>query len=187
MIQSPTRRAVSLALASGLLVPQVFASSSGGRRRVGSPEKRLIELGYELPQPPAARANYVPFRRSGKTLFLAGLGPVGMGTPGTQGRLGQQLTVDQGYALARSAGLNVLAVLRSACGGSLDRVSGCLRVGVFVSSADDFHDQSRVANGASDLFVEVFGDAGLHTRFAVGVNTLPFDIPVEIESVWELA
>ncbi len=186
MTRLHSRRAVGLALAASVLAPQALARSPVAAHGRRSPEKRLIELGYELPQPPEARANYVPYRRSGRTLYLAGLGPANMGSPGAQGRLGEQLSVEQGYALARSAGLSVLALLRSACGGTLDRVAGCLRVGVFVASADDFHEQSRVANGASDLFVEIFGEAGLHTRFAVGVNTLPFDIPVEVESIWEL-
>ncbi len=104
----------------------------------------------------------------------------------TSGRVGAELGIEEGYAAARSAGLNVLAVLRSACGGSLDRVVQCLRVGGFVASAETFHDQPRVVNGASDLFVEVFGDAGRHARFAVGVNALPFNICVEIETIWEI-
>jgi enamine deaminase RidA (YjgF/YER057c/UK114 family) len=114
------------------------------------------------------------------------LGPANLGGVAARGRVGAELNIEQGYAAARAAGLNVLSLLRSACGGSLDRVTQCLRVGAFVASADDFHDQPRVANGASDLFVEVFGQAGLHARFAVGVNTLPFDIPVEIESIWQV-
>ena len=152
----------------------------------GQHELRLKELGLKLPAAPNPVATYVAYRRSGSTLYLAGLGPALSDTAKTRGRIGRDLTVEEGYAAARLAGLNVLALLRSACGGTLDAVVQCLRVGAFVASADDFHDQPKVVNGASDLFVEVFGAAGLHTRFAVGVNTLPFNIAVEIESVWEV-
>ena len=173
-----------------LLGGAVFARSADAQvetpARHGSPERRLQLLGIELPEPPRPVATYAPFRRSGRTLYLAGLGPANLGGEAARGRVGAELSIEQGYAAARAAGLNVLSLLRSACGGSLNRVRQCLRVGAFVASADDFHDQPRVANGASDLFVEVFGQAGLHARFAVGVNTLPFGIPVEIESAWEV-
>lgn len=178
------RRDVVAMLAGAALTPQ--ASAQTRPVRYHSADRRLQDLGIVLPEPPRPVATYAPFRRSGRTLYLAGLGPANVGGEGVRGRLGAELTIEQGYAAARTAGLNVLALLRSACGGTLDRVTQCLRVGVFVASADDFHEQPRVANGASDLFVEVFGEAGLHARFAVGVNTLPFDIPVEIESIWQL-
>jgi enamine deaminase RidA (YjgF/YER057c/UK114 family) len=178
------RRAIVAMLAGAALAPQ--ASAQTPPARYNSVERRLRELGIALPDPPRPVATYAPFRRAGRTLYLAGLGPANLGEGGARGRLGAELTIDQGYAAARAAGLNVLALLRGACGGTLDRVAQCLRVGAFVASADDFHDQPRVANGASDLFVEVFGEAGLHARFAVGVNALPFDIPVEIESIWQL-
>ncbi|MBT9447525.1 MAG: RidA family protein [Hyphomonadaceae bacterium] len=149
-------------------------------------DRRIADLNIVLPEPPRPVATYAPFRRAGRTLYLAGLGPASAIGPSKFGRVGAELGVEEGYAAARSAGLNVLSLLRSACGGSLDRVVQCLRVGGFVASADTFHDQPRVINGASDLFVEVFGDAGLHARFAVGVNALPFNIPVEIETVWQV-
>ena len=178
-------------LAAGLLGPTIAgtaASAVAGPavQVTGRHEQRLKELGLTLPPAPNPVATYVPYRRSGSTLYLAGLGPALSETIKTRGRVGRDLTVEEGYAAARLAGLNVLALLRNACGGTLDPVVQCLRVGAFVASADDFHEQPKVVNGASDLFVEVFGPAGLHTRFAVGVNALPFDIAVEIESVWEL-
>lgn len=179
------RRSVIGLLGSAMFTPQAYAQVETPPR-YRSPEQRLRALGVELPDPPRPVATYAPYRRAGRTLYLAGLGPANLGGEAARGRVGAELSIEQGYAAARSAGLNVLALLRSACGGSLDRVSKCLRVGAFVASADDFHDQPRVANGASDLFVEVFGRAGLHARFAVGVNTLPFDIPVEIETIWEI-
>ncbi len=149
-------------------------------------DRRVAELGITLPEPPRPVATYAPYRRAGRSLYLAGLGPASVGPSQKLGRVGAELSIEDGYAAARSAGLNVLSLLRSACGGSLDRVVQCLRVGGYVASADTFHDQPRVVNGASDLFVEVFGEAGLHARFAVGVNALPFNIPVEIESIWEV-
>lgn len=176
------RRGVVAMLVGASLSAPAFAQVSAPPR-YGSAEARLRELGIVLPDPPQPVATYRPYRRAGRTLYLAGLGPA---TGAALGRIGAELTIEQGYVAARSAGLNVLACLRVACGGSLDRVSQCLRVGGFVASADDFHEQPRVVNGASDLFVEVFGQAGLHARFAVGVNALPFGIPVEIESVWEV-
>ncbi|MCC6786258.1 MAG: RidA family protein [Terricaulis sp.] len=179
------RRSVIALLASAALVHEAEAQVETPAR-YRSPEQRLRELGIVLPDPPRPVATYAPFRRAGRTLYLAGLGPANLGGVAARGRVGAELNIEQGYAAARAAGLNVLSLLRSACGGSLDRVTQCLRVGAFVASADDFHDQPRVANGASDLFVEVFGQAGLHARFAVGVNTLPFDIPVEIESIWQV-
>lgn len=178
------RRNVVAMLAGAALAPQASAQTLQATRR--SAERRLQDLGITLPDPPRPVATYAPFRRAGRTLYLAGLGPANLGAEAARGRVGDELSIEQGYAAARAAGLNVLSLLRSACGGSLDRVRQCLRVGAFVASADDFHEQPRVANGASDLFVEVFGEAGLHARFAVGVNTLPFDIPVEIESIWEI-
>ena len=179
------RRGVIALLGSAVFAPQAGAQAVAPAR-YRSPEQRMRELGIELPDAPRPVATYAPFRRAGRTLYLAGLGPANLGNEGARGRVGAELSVEQGYAAARAAGLNVLSLLRSACGGSLDHVTQCLRVGAFVASADDFHDQPRVANGASDLFVEVFGQAGLHARFAVGVNTLPFDIPVEIESIWQI-
>jgi enamine deaminase RidA (YjgF/YER057c/UK114 family) len=178
-------------LTAGLLGPAIVGTAAAvpaaaGASGAGHHELRLKELGLNLPAAPNPVATYVAYRRSGSTLYLAGLGPALSETAKTRGRVGRDLTVAEGYAAARLAGLNVLALLRSACGGTLDPVVQCLRVGAFVASADDFHDQPKVVNGASDLFVEVFGEAGLHTRFAVGTNTLPFNIAVEIESIWEI-
>ena len=148
-------------------------------------EKRLKTLGITLPDAPAPVANYVPFRRVGNILYIAGQGPaLGEGIKGL-GTLGKDLSIEEGYDAARAAGLNVLAQLRAALG-TLNAVHQCIKLGGFVNSTDDFHDQPKVINGASDLFVEVFGDAGKHARFAVGVNTLPFNVAVEIESVWEV-
>jgi enamine deaminase RidA (YjgF/YER057c/UK114 family) len=181
-----SRRSALALLGGAMLVPQAHAQSGTPSPHHRSAERRLRALGIQLPEPPQAVANYVPYRRAGRTLYLAGLGPPLAGPAFIRGAVGRELSVEQGYEAARAAGLNVLSLLRSACGGNLDRVAQGLRIGVFVASADDFHDQPRVANGASDLFAEVFGEAGLATRYAVGVNTLPFNIPVEVESIWRL-
>jgi len=149
-------------------------------------ESKLKELGIILPDAPAPVAYYVPFRRVGSLLYIAGQGPAITAGGKVIGTLGKDLSIKDGYGAARSAGLNVLAQLRSALG-SLNAVRQCVKLGGFVNSADDFHDQPAVINGASDLFVEVFGEAGKHARFAVGVNTLPFNVAVEIESVWEVS
>ncbi|MBL8537160.1 MAG: RidA family protein [Hyphomonadaceae bacterium] len=175
------------AVASSLLAVLAATDVSAQHVRRAAPDRRLSELGLSLPEPPRPVASYVAFRRVGRLMHLAGLGPANVtGQPPLFGRVGSELSVEQGYAAARAAGLNVLALLRSACGGTLNRVVQCVHVGVFVASADDFHEQPRVANGASDLFAEVFGDAGLGARFAVGANTLPFNIPVEVASIWEV-
>ena len=147
-------------------------------------EARFEHLGIELPEAPRAVANYVPYRRAGNTLYIAGQGPE-FGHKEYLGTLGNDLSIEQGYAAARSAALNTLAQVRAALG-SFNNVVQCLKLGGFVNSTDDFKDQPKVLNGASDLFVEVFGDLGRPARFAVGVNTLPFNVAVEIDSVWEV-
>lgn len=182
MIVKLSRRTVAASLFA-----TCAAGEAGAERLARSrPDHRLVELGLTLPEPPRPVASYVGFRRAGRLVHLAGLGPAATAGEPLMGRLGIDLTPEQGYVAARAAGLNVLALLRHACGGTLNRVVQCVHLGVFVASADNFHEQPRIANGASDLFVEVFGDAGLGARFAVGVNTLPFDIPVEIASIWEV-
>ncbi len=177
-----TRRAA----AAGSICAAVAWPQAARARQRFSFDRRLRELGLDLPDPPEPVATYAPFRRVSRTLYLAGLGPAQQDTPPKFGRVGANLTIEEGYRAARAAGLSVLALLRNACGGSLDRVRQCVRVDGYVASADTFHAQPQVMNGASDLFVEVFGEAGLHARCAVGVNALPFNIPVEVATVWEL-
>lgn len=182
MITTPSRRA----LAGALLAASVATEAAGERAARERPDQRLLDLNLRLPEPPRPVASYVSFRRVGRLVHLAGLGPAAPPGQALVGRVGAELTVDEGYVAARAAGLNVLALLRFACRGTLNRVVQCVHLGVFIASDDSFHEQPRVANGASDLFAEVFGEAGLGARFAVGVNTLPFNIPVEIASIWEV-
>ncbi len=149
------------------------------------PEGRLKELGIDLP--PAARpvASYVPVVVSGSFAFVSGQVPLQDGAPSVTGRLGGGVDVDAGNAAARQCALQALAALRAELG-SLARIRRIVRVGVFVASAPGFTDQPKVGNGASDLLVEVFGEAGRHARAAVGVAELPLGVPVEVELVAEI-
>ena len=149
-------------------------------------EERLAELGITLPDAPPPVASYVPFVRTGNLLYLAGLGPADRpdGTSPT-GRLGQDLTVEEGYEAARLTGINLLARLRGAVG-NLDRVKQIVKLLSMVNSTPEFRDQPAVANGCSDMLVEVFGDRGRHARSAVGMASLPNNIPVEIEMIVEI-
>ena len=148
-------------------------------------EARLAELGLELPPTPQPVASYVPVAISGSLAFVSGQVPMEDGRLTVTGKLGAELDLDAGVAAARRCGLQALAALRSALG-SLGRVRRIVKVSVFVASARGFTDQPKVANGASDLFVEVFGEAGRHARAAVGVAELPLGAPVEVELVAEI-
>jgi enamine deaminase RidA (YjgF/YER057c/UK114 family) len=152
----------------------------------GKYDARLQELGIELPQASAPAANYVPFVRTGNLLFVAGQVTVWNGERRFVGKLGRELDLAQGQQAARLCGLNLIAQLRRALDGDLDRLVRVVRLGGFVNSMPDFLEQPKVINGASDLFVEVFGEAGKHARTAVGTNVLPFDIAVEVDAVFEV-
>lgn len=151
-----------------------------------SAEARLRELGLVLPEPPGPVAVYVPFRKSGNQVFIAGqIPPQDVDIP-TVGKVGSDLTTEQGYAAARLVGLRILAQLKVACEGNLDRVVQAVQIRGFVNCAPDFTAQSSVINGVSDLFREVFGDSGLAARAALGINALPLNAAVEIESMFEI-
>lgn len=146
----------------------------------------MRELGIALPERALVpRANAVLWKRSGSLVFLAGQGPAWNGEIAITGRLGADLPLEEGQRAARLCMLNLLYQLRDACGGDLDRATACLSLTAYVRCTDDYRDQPLVVNGASNLVVEIFGEAGRHTRTAVGVNALPIDIPVEISAVWE--
>jgi enamine deaminase RidA (YjgF/YER057c/UK114 family) len=149
-------------------------------------EERLAALGLELPVAAAPVANYVGHTVSGKTVYISGQLPFRNGKLAYTGRLGAGVMIDDGYAAGRQCGLNILAHLKVACGGDLDRVARVLRLGGFVNCTPEFNDAPKCVNGASDLMVEVFGDAGKHARAAVGVNTLPVGVAVEVEAVFEV-
>lgn len=148
-------------------------------------EARLKEKGLLLPQQPKPVANYVPTVRVGNLLFVSGHGPFNDGKIKMAGKLGRDLTVDEGYLVARSVGLNCLASIKAAIG-SLDKVNRFVKLLGMVNCTEDFKEQPKVINGCSDLLVELFGEAGKHARSAVGMQALPFEIPVEIEMIVEV-
>lgn len=148
-------------------------------------DTRLAELGITLPAAPAPAANYVPFVRTGNMLWSSG--QISNGADGLiKGKLGADMDVAAGAAAARACGLSIIAQAKAACGGDLDKVARVVKLVGFVNSTADFVDQPKVINGASDLMVEVFGDAGRHARSAVSAVSLPLGVAVEIEAVIEL-
>lgn len=149
-------------------------------------EGRLQALGIELPQPSTPGANYVPAVRTGDLVFITGQLSQWNGERRFIGKLGREFSVEEGQQAARLCALNVIAQLRAALDGDLDRVVRCVRVAGYVNSVPDFVGQSQVINGASDLFVQIFEEAGRHTRMAVGVSALPYDVAVEVEGVFEV-
>ena len=148
-------------------------------------EQKLTQLGLELPAPPKPVANYVPVVRTGDLLFLSGKLPSRDGQLIMTGKLGQNLSIDQGMEAARVAVLNGLSIIRQEAG-SLDRVKRIVKMVGYIASAPGFTDQPQVLNGASDLIVSLFSDAGRHARVAVGAAELPRQAPVEIELIVEL-
>ena len=151
-----------------------------------SAESRIKELGLTLPQPPKPLGNYVPGVRVGNLLFLSGHGPVRVnGVPTARGKVGRDLSLEDGYKVAREVGINLLGSAKTLLG-SLDKVKRVVKVLGMVNSAEGFGDQPKVINGFSDLMVEVFGDNGRHARSAVGMAELPMGIPVEIEMILEV-
>ncbi len=153
----------------------------------GEIDARLEELGIELPQAAAAVANYVPYVVTGNMVFVSGQVTIENGEFKYQGKLGSDLSAEQGQEAARLCALNIIAQLKEACGGDLDRVRRIVKLGGFVNSTPDFKDQPKVINGASDLMVEVFGDKGRHARAAVSAGALPAGVAVEVDAIAEIA
>lgn len=149
-------------------------------------EIRLTELGLELPRVPVPIANFLPFRISGRLVYLAGQVNEWNGTVPYVGKLGADFDVETGRKAAQLCALNLLACLKLACDGDLERVIRCIRVGGFVNCTPDFEHPPAVVNGASDLFVAVLGEKGKHARTAVGVTTLPRRAAVEVDAIFEI-
>jgi enamine deaminase RidA (YjgF/YER057c/UK114 family) len=149
-------------------------------------DQKLRELGLSLPPAPAPVATYIPAVRAGDLLFLSGVLPFQEGQLAFRGKLGLDLSVDEGYDAARLALLNALALVRQECG-TLDQVKKIVRLVGYVASAEGFIQQPGVVNGASDLLVKIFGDAGRHARLAVGAAELPLNAPIELEVILQLA
>ena len=152
----------------------------------GTIDKKLEELGIALPTPAAPIANYVGFVRSGRLLFVSGQLCFADGALVATGKLGSQVTVEQGHAAARACAVNLLAQVKAALG-DLDKVVRVVRLGGFINSVPDFLDGPKVMNGASDLMVAVFGEKGRHARTTVGVASLPADASVEVEGIFEVS
>ena len=146
---------------------------------------RLAELGVTLPDAPAPAANYVPFVQVGSTVYVSGqisAGPDGMIT----GKLGDDMSVEDAAAAARQCAISLLAQVKAACGGDIERLVRVVKLTGFVNSTQDFGDQPKVINGASDFLVEALGDIGRHARSAVSTASLPFGVAVEIEGIFEI-
>jgi len=153
----------------------------------GQIDARLRAANIELPPAPAPAANYVPYVVSGNLAFIAGQVPFVGAERHFIGKVGAEYDLEQAQQAARIVGLNIIAQVKAACDGDLDRVRRCVKLGGFVNCTPDFVQHPQVINAASDLMVEVFGEAGQHARFAVGAPALPFDVAVEIDAVFELA
>ena len=151
----------------------------------GAISVRLRELGIELPAAPAAGGSYVPCRREGAQVFVAGQIAADASGP-CVGRLGDDFGIEEGRAAARLCGLNLLAQLHEHCGG-IDRIEGCLQLTGFINATPDFRDHAQVMNGASDLIVDVFGEQGRHARAAVGMGSLPLGVAVEVAGIFRAA
>lgn len=148
-------------------------------------DKRVGELGIDLIAPTKPSANYVKAVRTGNLLFLSGHGPSRPEGGSTTGKLGEDMSIEEGYAAARQAGISLLSTMKAELG-SLNKVKRVVKVLGMVNCTPDFKDQPKVINGCSDLLVEVFGDKGKHARSAVGMNALPSNIAVEIEVIVEV-
>jgi enamine deaminase RidA (YjgF/YER057c/UK114 family) len=149
-------------------------------------ESRLLELDIQLPLLSRPAANYVPYVKSGNIIYISGQLPLQNGKLKYEGKVGEGVNVTDARDAARICALNILAQLKEGCQGDLNRVMRCIRLGGFVNATDDFKDQPLVINGASDLIVAIFGEQGRHARAAVGVNSLPFGAPVEIDAIFEV-
>jgi enamine deaminase RidA (YjgF/YER057c/UK114 family) len=150
-------------------------------------EDRLVDLSIELPAPTEPAGNYLPFVATGNLIFLSGQVPIEDGVRKFIGKLGREISVADGQKAAALCALHLLAKLKIACGGDLDRVVRCVKVVGFVNSMPEFCEQPMVINGASDFFISVFGEAGRHARSAVGMGSLPSGVAVEVEAVFEIS
>ena len=149
-------------------------------------ETKLNEMGVIIPDAPAPAANYLPFTKTGNLVFISGQVPFVDGKIQITGKVGADASLEEAKIQARICAINLLAQLKVACGGNLDRVKKVVKLGAFVASANDFNNQPTVVNDASDLMVDAFGEAGRHARFAVGTNALPLGCLVEIDGIFEI-
>lgn len=149
-------------------------------------EKKINEMGITLPSPATPVANYVGFVKANNIVFISGQLPLEDGKLQGIGKVGKDFSADEAKKFAKLCAINILAQLKVACEGNLDRVTKCIKLGIFVNGDADFKDHPVVANGASDLIAEIFGDAGKHARAAVGSGSLPFGVAVEVDAIFEI-
>ena len=146
-------------------------------------EKNIKELGLIVSEPPAAVANYVPFKVVNDMIYVSGQGPIQNGEVKFSGKVGDKISEEEGILAAELCCLNIIAAVKKSINGDWEKLDSFIKLGGFVNCRDDFTNQPKIINGASDLLVKIFGDQGRHTRFAVGSNALPMDIAVEIDAM----
>ena len=149
-------------------------------------EKKILELNLELPEAKAPVGNYVATKIIGKLLYISGQISISDNGELIKGKIGKELTTDQGYDAAKRCALSIISQAKKACNDDLSKIKSCVKLTGFVNSTDEFTEQPKVINGASDLIVSIFGDTGMHTRAAVSTNSLPLGVSVEVDAIFEL-
>ena len=149
-------------------------------------ENKIKELKIELPEAKAPVGNYVATKIVGNFLYVSGQVSIDSNGELIKGKVGKDLTTDEAYKAAERCGISIISQVKKACGGDLSKVKSCIKLTGFVNSTDDYTEQPKVINGASDLIVSIFGDAGMHTRAAVSTNSLPLGVSVEVDAIFEL-
>ena len=149
-------------------------------------EDKLKKLNIILPEPKAPVGAYVATKIVGKMLFISGQVSIDKNTKLITGKIGKDLNLDEGYEAAKRCGLSIVAHVKNACGGDLDKIKTCVKLTGYVNSTDDFKDQPKIINGASDIIAKIFDERGEHTRAAVSVNSLPLGVAVEVDAIFEI-
>ena len=149
-------------------------------------EEKINELKIKLPEAKAPVGSYVATKITGKMLFISGQISISENGELIKGKVGKDLTTDEAYQAAKRCGLSIVSQVKEACSGDLSKIKSCIKLTGFVNSTDDFIEQPKVINGASDLVASMFGDAGMHTRAAVSTNSLPLGVSVEVDAIFEL-
>ena len=149
-------------------------------------EDKLKKLNISLPEPKAPVGAYVATKVVGKLLFISGQVSIDKNTKLITGKIGKDLNLDEGYEAAKRCGLSIVAHVKNACGGDLDRIKTCVKLTGYVNSTDDFKDQPKIINGASDIIAKIFDEKGEHTRAAVSVNSLPLGVAVQVDAIFEI-
>ena len=149
-------------------------------------DDKLNELNIKLPEAKAPAGNYVATKISGKMLFVSGQISIDENGELIKGKIGKDIDAEAGYNAAKRCGLSIITQVKKACDGDLSKVKSCIKLTGFVNSTEDFTDQPKIINGASDLIASIFGEAGMHTRAAVSTNSLPLGVSVEVDAIFEL-